>query len=159
MFKACAQTGKPLGGATFGLYNAQGGLITTGVTDANGALYFQSNIVQGIVLREHILYYMQELRAPPGYQLDDTKYWFCFCDKETAACQVCTEVIAETNATRIPLEQIGKVHIANEPINYHLPATGGPGIYPLILASVVLIITPLVYGFIRRRKRERRGVG
>ncbi len=159
MFKTCAQTGEPLGGATFGLYNVHGGLITTGVTNANGELIFQTNIVEGIILREHILYYMQELRAPPGYRLDDTKYWFCFCDKATDTCEICSEIIAETDATRIPFEQIGKVHATNQLMNYNLPATGGPGVYPLMLVSVIFIITPLVYRFIRRRKRERRGAG
>ncbi|MBQ3252197.1 MAG: hypothetical protein IJB02_03025 [Oscillospiraceae bacterium] len=159
MFKTCAETGKPLGGATFGLYNAHGGLITTSVTDASGALTFKTNILEGIVLREHILYYMQELRAPPGYRLDDTKHWFCFCDKETDTCTACSEIMEETDAVRIPFDRIGKIHATNELMKYALPATGGPGIYPLILASVICIITPLVYGFIRRRKRERRGVG
>jgi uncharacterized surface anchored protein len=159
MFKTCAESGEPLGGATFGLYNAHGGLITTGVTDADGKLTFQSNIIEGIILREHILYYMQELQAPPGYQLDDTKYWFCFCNKMDNTCQTCIELTAGTNAQRIPFEKIGKVHVTNQLMNYDLPATGGPGIYPLILVSVIFMITPLVYRFIRRRKRERRGVG
>ena len=159
MFKTCAETGKPLGGATFGLYNAQGGLITTEVTDSNGQLWFKTNIIEGIILREHVLYYMQELRAPPGYQLDNTKYWFCFCDSMADSCNICKEIIAETNALRIPFEQVGKVDITNQIMNYDLPATGGPGIYPLILVSVLFIVTPLVYRFIRRRKRERRGVG
>ena len=159
MFKTCAETNKPLGGATFGLYNANGGLITTGVTDENGELLFQTNVVEGIILREHILYYMEELRAPQGYRLDDTKYWFCFCDKTTEDCQVCAETIADIKATRIPFEKIGKVHATNELTKYALPSTGGPGSYPLILVSVICFITPLVYGFIRRRKRERRGVG
>jgi len=159
MFKTCAQTGEPLGGATFGLYNAQGGLIATDVTDENGELAFQSNIIEGIILREHILYYMQELKAPPGYQLDDTKYWFCFCDEMGDSCEVCDDIMAETNAARIPFEQIGKIHAENQIMNYDLPATGGPGIYPLLLASVLFIVTPLVYGSIRRRKQERRGVG
>ena len=159
MFKTCAESGEPLGGATFGLYNAHGGLITTGVTDADGKLTFQSNIIEGIILREHILYYMQELQAPPGYQLDDTKYWFCFCNKMDNTCQTCIELTAGTNAQRIPFEEIGKVHVTNQLMNYDLPATGGPGIYPLILVSVIFVITPLVYRFIRRRKRERRGVG
>lgn len=159
MFKTCAESGEPLGGATFGLYNAHGGLITTGVTDADGKLTFQSNIIEGIILREHILYYMQELQAPPGYQLDDTKYWFCFCNKMDNTCQTCIELTAGMNAQRIPFEEIGKVHVTNQLMNYDLPATGGPGIYPLILVSVIFMITPLVYRFIRRRKRERRGVG
>ena len=159
MFKTSALTGEPLGGATFGLYNSQGGLITTEVTNADGSLVFKTSIVEGIILREHVLYYIQELRAPPGYRLDDTKYWFCFCDKAGTSCKTCEEVQDGRQALRIPLDQIGKVHVVNEIMNYDLPATGGSGIYPLILASVVLIITPLVYGFILWRKRERRGVG
>lgn len=159
LFKACALTKEPLGGATFGLYNAQGGLITTEETDSNGKLRFQTNIVEGIILREHVLYYMQELKAPPGYQLDDTQFWFCFCNEASDTCQTCSEILAGTEAQRIPFEKIGKVHVVNQPMNYDLPATGGPGIVPLLLASVVLIITPLVYGFIRRRKQERRGIG
>ncbi len=159
MFKTCAETGKPLGGATFGLFNDQGGLISTGVTDVNGELIFQSSITEGIILREHILYYMQELRAPPGYRLDDTKHWFCFCNDPADTCQICNSVMEETNAFRIPFEQLGKVNFSNEFLSYNLPATGGPGIYPLIPVSVICIVTPLVYGFTRRRKRERRGVG
>jgi uncharacterized surface anchored protein len=59
MFKTCALTGKPLPGATFGLFNAQGGLITSDVTDADGKLAFQTNIIEGVVLQEHVLYYLQ----------------------------------------------------------------------------------------------------
>ena len=159
MFKTCAETGEPLGGATFGLYNEQGGLITTGVTDANGELVFQSNIIEGIILREHVLYYMQELKPPPGYQLDDTKFWFCFCNETEGHCQICAEILAETDAQRIPFEQIGKVNAKNQLLDYELPSTGGSGIYPLIFVSVIFIITPLIYRFNLRRKQERRGTG
>ena len=44
-------------------------------------------------------------------------------------------------------------------LGYELPATGGPGIYPLMLASVLLILTPLVYSLVSRRKRGRRSTG
>lgn len=159
LFKTSALTGESLGGATFGLFNAQGGLIATDVTNTNGPLVFQSDIVEGIILREHVLYYMQELKPPPGYQLDDTKYWFCFCNDTRATCKICTEIMAGKDATRIPFEQIGKMHVTNEPMYYVLPATGGPGIYPIMLAGMIFIIAPLVYRFIRRRKQERRGVG
>ena len=159
MYKTCSLTGEPLGGATFGLYNAQGGLITTDVTDANGELLFRTNIVDGIVLREHVLYYMQELKAPPGDQLDDTKYWFCFCNEPGDSCEECEAVMAGEDAFRIPDEEIGKVHMANERISYNLPATGGIGIYPIVMVSVIFIITPLIYGLIRRCKRERRKIG
>lgn len=159
MFKTCAATNEPLSGAAFGLFNAQDGLIATDVTDAGGELLFQTSITDGIILREHILYYMQELEAPPGYQLDDRKYWFCFCDKNEDSCETCDQVMAGLDAVRIPFEQIGKVHAENQLVHYYLPATGGPGIYPFILVSVIFVVTPLVYEFIRRRKRERRGVG
>lgn len=159
LLKISDLTGVPLGGATFGLYNEQGGLIATDITDDAGKLMFQTNVIEGVILREHQLYYMQELRAPPGYQLDDTKYWFCFCDETGKTCEICDEVLADTNGFRIPFEQIGKVMATNQLMNYDLPATGGPGVYPLILVSVLFIATPLVYLFIRRRKRERRDVG
>ena len=159
MFKTCAETGERLSDAVYGLFNDQGGLISTGVTDANGELSFQSNVTEGIILREHTLYYMQELRAPPGYRLDDTKHWFCFCNGTEDTCQACNQVLAGKDGQRIPFEQIGKVHATNRFMNYDLPATGGSGVYPLILVSAILVIAPLVYGFIQRRKRERRGVG
>ena len=159
MFKTSALTGEPLGGATFGLFNAQGGLITTAVTDSNGQLVFKTNIVEGIILREHVLYYMQELRAPTGYQLDDTKYWFCFCSETTDTCETCKEVLADTDAIRIPFEQIGKVHATNILMDYDLPETGGSGITLWLHVGVLLISIPLVYKFILRRKRERRRVG
>ena len=92
-------------------------------------------------------------------RLDDTQYWFCFCSETGDHCQICREVLAGLDAVRIPYEQIGKVHVVNELMNYDLPATGGPGIYPYVLVGVICIVTPLVYGFTQRRKRERRGVG
>lgn len=159
MFKTSSLTGEPLGGATFGLFNQQGGLIATDETAADGKLIFQTNIIEGIILREHVLYYMQELDAPDGYRLDDTKYWFFFCSNTGNSCQNCDAVMAGLDAARIPFDQLGKVHATNELLDYDLPATGGPGIYPFVLVGVIFIVTPLVYGSIRRRKQERRGVG
>lgn len=155
--KTCETTNAPLCDAAFGLFNAQGGQITTGVTDADGDLFFQTNIEQGIILREHVLYYIQELQAPPGYQLDDTKYWFVFCNNAADTCDQCTTVMGNRTAVRIPYGQIGPLNITNEIMNYDLPATGGPGIYPLILVSVIFVMTPLVYVSVQGRKRERRG--
>ena len=159
LFKTSGATGLPLAGATFGLFNEHGGLITTEVTGDQGELLFQTNIIEGIILREHVPYYMQELRAPPGYQLDDTKYWFCFCNNTGDSCATCDQILAGLDAVRIPDEQIGKIEILNDLKSYNLPGTGGPGTYPVILVSVVFIITPLVYWFIQGRKQERRGIG
>ena len=156
MFKTCAVTGKPLPGATFGLYNAQGGQITTGVTNAEGKLTFQTNIVEGIVLQEHVLYYLQEVQPPPAYQLDDTKHWFCFCSGTEDTCAECNKLMLDVQAIRIPFEEIGIFDIANYPVNVQLPATGGIGTHIYILCGLTLVIGPLVYGFSLRRRYGRR---
>ena len=157
--KTAADTGKGLAGANFGLYNQQGGLITDATTDAGGNIVFQTNVYKGIILREHIACYIQERSAPTGYQLDDTQYWICFCSNTSGSCATCEEILAGTNGVRISSDNAQKIYVANHPMHYALPSTGGPGIYPLILVSVMCILTPLVYTFIQRRKRERRGVG
>ena len=156
MFKTCALTGEPLPGATFGLYNAQGGLITTGITDANGKLTFQTDIIQGIILREHELYYLQEIQPPIAYQLDDTKHWFCFCNDTGDACIECNKLLIDQEAIRIPFEEIGRFDIVNYPANVELPSTGGIGTPIYILCGLSLVIGPLVYGFSLRRRYVRR---
>ena len=156
IFKTCALTSKPLSGATFGLYNEQGGLITTGITDKNGKLPFQTNIAQGIVLREHVLYYFQEHLAPLAYQKDDTKYWFCFCDNTNDSCETCYNILSGTDAIRIPFEKVGIVNIVNHPSHVELPTTGGAGNYIYILCGLVLTLGPLVYGFSLRHRYRRR---
>ena len=156
LFKTCAITNKPLSGAAFGLYNLQGGVIATGITDTNGRLAFQTNIIEGIILREHVLYYLQEIRPPTGYELDETKHWFCFCSNTRDTCGECEKILADLEAVRIPYEQVEVVDIVNYPTNIDLPATGGIGRYIYILCGLTLMSGPLVYGFSLRRKRERR---
>ena len=154
--KTCAVTKKPLPGAKFGLYNAQGGLISTGITNAEGKILFETDIINGIILREHVLYYVRELEAPLTYQLDSTQHWFCFCDKSGDYCETCKNLISSIDAVRIPFEQLGKVNVENQPVSIELPATGGSGIYPYILCGLSIMLVPLVYGFSSRRKCERR---
>jgi hypothetical protein len=102
---------------------------------------------------------MQELKAPQGYRLDDTKYWFCFCNHKGETCATCDQLLAGYDGLRVPFDQIGKVPVVNVPMIYDLPATGGCGVYPILWASAACIVTPFILGFIQRRKRERRGVG
>ena len=156
VFKTCSVTGLPLPGATFGLYNEQGGLIATTVTDANGRLTFRTSIVEGVFLREHVLYYLQEVRPPPAYQLDDSKHWFCFCEGTSDYCAECQKLLLEEGSVRISPTHVGIVHIVNQPFGYTLPATGGVGTPIYILCGLVLVLGPLVYGFRLRRRYERR---
>ncbi|MBR4878871.1 MAG: hypothetical protein IKU13_03470, partial [Clostridia bacterium] len=139
LYKTCGQTNLPLPGATFGLYNAQGGLIAEDTTDKNGYILFETTLSKGIILREHELYYMQEIAAPTGYMLDNTKHWFVFCDSKKNKCTTCNRVIGNTGAKRIPFEQIGKIDAVNVLAGFELPATGGRGITLNILCGLILI--------------------
>ena len=159
LHKTCSNSGEPLEGAVFGLFNDQGGQSASGVTDEEGRLLFQTNIVEGIILHEHVPYYLQELQAPPGYQLDDTEHWFVFCNNAADTCDQCTTVMGNRTAVRIPYGQIGPLNITNEIMNYDLPATGGSGIYPLVMASVTFIVTPLAYFSVEKFKRKRQDEG
>ena len=156
LFKKCGHTNEPLPGATFGLYNAQGGLIAEDVTGEDGHILFATDITEGIVLLEHVLYYIQETEAPTGYMLDNTKHWFVFCDSKSGTCNTCTDVIGNTGAKRIPFEQIGRVDAVNQRSGFELPATGGSGNIFNTLCGLILISAPLVYGLSLRRKYERR---
>jgi hypothetical protein len=156
LFKTCALTNKPLSGATFGLYNAQGGLIATGITDTEGKLKFKTDITNGIILQEHLLYYLQEINPPLSYQLDETKHWFCFCDSKSDSCEECKKILLDIDAIRIPLEQVGVVDVVNYPTNVELPATGGIGTPIYILCGLILVSGPFVYGFSLRRRYGRR---
>ena len=156
MTKTCARTGLPLSGAVFGLYNAQGGLITSGTTDQRGNLRFETNVTEGIILLDHELYYLQEIQAPPAYQLDDTKYWFCFCSGTEDTCSECSRLTADGDALRIPFDTIGLIGITNAPSTVVLPATGGIGTPIYMLCGLILVLAPLGYGLSLRRKHERR---
>lgn len=151
------KTGLP--GAQLGVFNEHGGLILSKYTDGDGRILFETDVANGIILREHELYYIQEITAPNGYKLDDTKHWFCFCSKADGTCDVYQNLVGYKDLVRVPFESVGHIDITNELLTYDLPATGGSGVYPLIHVSMVFIVIPLVYRFIRRRKRERRGVG
>ena len=138
---------KYLAGAEFGLFNEQGGLITKGITGEDGRLYFRTDVKNGIVLREHKIYYIQELTAPPGYKLDPTKYEFTFCSSPEGTCDIYNDLKEEHDLTRVPFDTVGHIDVYDEPAYYDLPATGGTGTNPLLLVSVMLIIAPLVYIF------------
>lgn len=122
------------------------------MTDERGELLFATNVTEGIILREHVLYYIQELDAPAGYITDDTKYRLCFCSSETDSCEICHEVIGDSDAFRIPFEQIGIVEAENEFADYHLPATGGTGIRHVVLPCIGLVLTSLACGLNRKRR-------
>ncbi|MBP3384884.1 MAG: hypothetical protein J6M22_05430 [Firmicutes bacterium] len=145
-----------LQGAEFGLYNENGGLIASGTTDDDGKLMFETNITAGIILREHTPYYIQEIKSPDGYVLEDTKYWFCFCDKivdPNGNLQECNYDPGIPGILKVPADQIAIETITNTPVSYVLPDAGGGGARLFVIAGFVLVIGSAAAMVIRRRRQ------
>lgn len=69
-------------GAEYGLYGSNGELMATGTTDGSGKFTFVGDPANGFILASGQLYYIQETKAPEGYYLSDTRYWFYYDDSE-----------------------------------------------------------------------------
>ena len=145
-----------LKGAVFGLFSENGSLIAIRETDENGQLEFATKVSDGIILREHTLYYIQELRAPNGYVLDDTKHWFVFCMGATLDnCDFKADV--DFAYKRIPTENVFYGDIYNSTYGYELPETGGAGTQQYTTGGLLVIITAtalLLYRTKRYRKED-----
>ena len=156
IIKTDADSGNALAGAVFGLFNENGGQIASGTTDENGELLFQTNVTQGVILREHSPYYIQELEAPEGYLCDGTKHWFLFCEEETGKCIYESEI---EGIQIISGAQLGKVEIKNPCAAYVLPETGGAGTRLYTIGGLLLMTAAgllLPYHHSRRRKEDSR---
>lgn len=153
--KTADGTNDLLPGATFGLYNEAGGLITSQTTDENGKLTFITSITDGIILLEHKPYYIQEIKAPEGFLLDTTKYWFYFCDQNEGCTEGAGIQEKHENAVRIPGNHVHTFNLKNTMIRYELPATGGAGTTPYTMAGLLLMLLStayLMYKYSGRRK-------
>ncbi len=85
-----------LSGAEFSLNSADGKVMKKGTTDTKGQLVFRTVAGSGqdaLILNHHTLYYLQETEAPEGYTLDETKYYFYFCN-EKGECTRCRSLRA-----------------------------------------------------------------
>lgn len=92
--------GKRLPGAEFTLYDSTGNALFTYTTDSNGSfvVQWQSEGNGGYQSFDHnMLYYVQETKAPEGYQLPDepTKYYFYFSDAADTEHTLDTSIIPE----------------------------------------------------------------
>ena len=158
--KTAADTGSTLAGAEFGLYTETGGLICSGVTDENGKLPFSTNVTLGIILRDHVPYYVQEITAPEHYRLDTEKHWFFFCDEAESCteCSALTESGLYPGIMRLPGDSVGAIPIVNEPGSYELPATGGTGTELYTTGGLLLTASSgvlLFYSLARHRRNEK----
>lgn len=172
---------KPLDGAEFGLYivnivneeNDTGtdqliAVYTTGAGQEGksvpGVVQVKTDTSSGIILSTHVLYYLKELKAPEGYELDETKHYFWFCDNEdTITCSYSEQYGLEPyNATCVytftTTDEKHDLEISNKQIQdeYKLPETGGSGTALFTTGGFAMITGCLIIGYRMRRKRERR---
>lgn len=141
--------------ATFGLYNEAGGLIDSQTTNENGELTFITSITDGIILLEHVPYYIQEIEAPEGFILDTTKYWFYFCDQGEGCMEGSSIKQEHENVVCIPGDKIHTFNMENTMMGYELPATGGAGTIPYTMAGWMLMILGMAYLMYRSKARGR----
>ena len=93
--KTDVSTGELLPGATFAIYAEDGKtLVTKGVTDEKGIAYFKLDYGK---------YYYQEVNAPSGYQVDNSKFPFEIKeDNEIIRCKMTNKpIIPKTGVTEI----------------------------------------------------------
>lgn len=158
-----AEPDKGLEGATFGLYTEEGVLLHQYTTGEKGIVQVETNPADGVVLHPHVLYYLQEITAPAGYQLDGTKHYFWFCNNnEEIACSKSNEFglqpyngICVYSKTTKP-DKID-LTITNEAIKgYELPQTGGVGTKGYLMTGMLLVAVSAMLLYQRgvRRKEE-----
>lgn len=90
--KVDADTGAPLYGATFNLYDKRNNLLGEYTTDQNGMIVFGSSLQSGT-------YKLKETKAPEGYVLDETIHTIKVKSGET------TEIVIKNQL------QVGKIQI------------------------------------------------
>lgn len=92
ILKVDANTGEPLYGATFLLYDNKGNLLAERTTDQNGLIVFGTSLQAGT-------YKLKEIEAPDGYVLDETIYTVKVKPDETTELKI--ENIPQTGQIQI----------------------------------------------------------
>ena len=170
LYKYDKTTQKPLGGAVFGLYavgRAEGSedvLMYKYTTENNGIVQVNTRPEAGVVLHTHILYYVQELEAPKGYQLDSTKHYFWFCDNsDEISCSKSAEYGMPPYSAKCVYsfktsEDTKDLEISNEEAKggHEMPSTGGSGTDAMQKSGMVLLLGAglLLIKKVFRRKGE-----
>ena len=157
--KLTADTLIPLENSLVGLYAQNGELIVTKYTNANGELYFINDIANGILLQEHVLYYVKEIVPPDGYVQDVKKHWLYFCEQgdECHECELISQRENGEDALRIPKDAIKTIISYNLRATALLPNTGSIGKQICYILGVILILTPCIYIIGKKRHRRKRG--
>ena len=156
---ADVNTNIALPGAVIGFFAHNGEKILEYTTDQSGMLTFSTDITKGVIIREHTLYYIEELRAPDGYMLDNTRHHVFLCDNTGPPCEKC-EAIATLEhgegAIRVENGKPGNITLYNQRAGPLFPETGGTGPLIFYIIGLILIISPCIYIICSKRRRKER---
>ena len=75
------EKGAALKGAVIEIFTADDALFKAKTTGEDGIAEFSTNVKEDIVFKQNSPYYIQETKAPQGYQKDGKKYWFVISEK------------------------------------------------------------------------------
>ncbi len=157
---------KMLEGAKFGLFAASGIRICTVTSDAEGVAEVKTDTSMGIAFYDHTVYYFQETEAPRGYVLDQTQYYFWFCDEgDKCTCEsLCktyeNEKVKIIKVNDNQLADYNTIIITNKYGGPKLPETGGPGSdrHRRIGTAMMLSALIMLAGYtLEKRKRKNTG--
>lgn len=147
-------SGKQLSGAEFTLSKLQDGSFAK-IAEYTVGTQTISNLAAGV-------YQLTETKAPTGYIISDANVYFVVdTSGATPTIQLCDQKgnTGDSAATNKSAAVSGTTITVTNKAGVALPNTGGSGTSHYTLSGLMLIAAALMYGFVLRRRRERRVCG
>ena len=138
--------GNPLPGARLSIRDAEGTVVLTWESDD---IPYSINAYP--YLKIDTPYFLHEDRAPRGYGFADDIWFIINSDGELFKITMAEDGTYTINGDAITNLTIVMV----DPDGYELPHAGGPGTRVYTLCGLTIMLAAAIYGFGKRRKRER----
>jgi uncharacterized repeat protein (TIGR02543 family) len=158
VYKVDAESSEALTGAKFGLYRQDKDnylLVQSLTTGVDGRITFLN-------LQTDTLYKLVEEMPPDGYATITRTVFFALKPNGSTVSLRFYDSVGKAISTPdgvsgeyITGDQLLTLTVKNLR-GYALPSTGGIGALPYMLCGLILVLSPLAYGFSLRRKYERR---
>ena len=107
--------------------------------------------LKNIIFKLHAPYYLQEISAPEGYLLDETKHWFYICPSTDTTCEQCASVPKHEGMIKAPEQEIHATNTFGGPI---LPNTGGVGGGMYTVGGTLLMLAALILLYNQKKCRK-----
>ena len=170
VFSPDAETGAPVAGALYGLYDFRGELLATASSDAAGNAVFQEVVPDTLLC-------IQQIQAPAPYQPSEDRVWLHYDDADGAEIQAQLaaavesavfregdrqpETVTNRGETQVLWNGYGAtaeaIEIPQQPAlpAYELPAAGGPGTAGYLAGGAALLLAAGLTYLLPRLKRQR----